>query len=133
MNRDSRNGKGRVPQKRRVPAKVKAKLADPKSAEALAIIRAQALTGLSDLVGLALGTLKDCLRNGPTRAQGSRSSDARYVLDVVIERVQALEVALDEDENAPTPVDELAQRRAELQKHIRAQRRDMDKNDRGYK
>lgn len=141
MNLDSRKkGKGkraekyRAPtQKRRVPAKVKAKLIDPKSAEALAIVRAQALTGLADLVGKAVATLEDCLTEGPTRAQGSRSSDARYVLDVVFDRIKEAEAALGEDEATQTPVDELAKRRAELQKHVRAQRRDMEKEDRNYK
>lgn len=125
-------GKGKVPQKRRVPKRVTAKLIDPKSAEALAIIRAQALTGLSDLVGLALATLMDCLTDGPTRAQGSRSSDARYVLDVVFDRISE-PTELPEDavsDAAKTPVDELAVRRAELQKLLQAQRRDMDRNKR---
>src|SRR5262249_53101330 len=126
MNPDSRRmGKGkraekyRAPkQKRRVPVKVKAKLVDPKSAEALAIIRAQALTGLADLASLAVATLADCLAEGPVRAQGSRSSDARYVLDVLFNRISEPAPGVIEgsdSEDGPTPVDELAVRRAELQ------------------
>lgn len=133
MNRDSRqNGKGKAPPKRRVPKRVKAKLLDPKSAEALAIIRAQALTGLSDLVGLALATIMDCLKEGPTRAQGSRSSDARYVLDVVLDRIpEAAELPEDAVEaSAQTPIDQLAERRAQLQKLLQAQRKDMDRSKR---
>jgi hypothetical protein len=109
---------------------------DKKSAESLAEVRQQALSGLSDLVSLALATLGDCLKNGPMRAQGSRSSDARYVLDVVLDRIQAPsavpeDAEVDEDgQPTQTPVDELAARRAELQKLLRAQRRDMEKSKR---
>jgi hypothetical protein len=104
--------------------------AEAKSAEALGKVRAEAMGGLTDLVGLAIGTLRDCLVNGPQRAQGSRSSDARYVLDVVLDRIaQPAEVGDDVEidkggKPTQTPVDELAKRRAELVKLVRAQRKD---------
>lgn len=135
MNPDSRKKgvKGKVRPKHPSVDPVTPVAAKPKSAEGLNKVREQALGGLTDLVGAALGVLGDCLKNGPSRAQGSRSSDARYVLDVVLDRISAPEVPedvdLDEDgQPLTTPIDELAERRAELQKLLRAQRRDMDRN-----
>lgn len=109
--------------------------ADPKTTELLQKARSQALAGLTDLVGLALGTLADCLKHGPTRAQGSRSSDARYVLDAVLDRVSMPEAKPDEelDENGQpfqTPVDELAVKRKQLQKLLQQQRRDAQRDKR---
>lgn len=138
MNTGSRpkRGKGkRIDPPRGLPL-VEPVDAEAKSAEALKKVREEALGGLTDLVGLAIGTLRDCLENGPQRAQGSRSSDARYVLDVVLDRIAQPaavpeDVELDKDgKPAPTPVDELAKRRAELQKLLRQQRKDMDKGKR---
>lgn len=110
--------------------------AEAKPSESLKKVREQALGGLTDLVGLALATLADCLKHGPTRAQGSRSSDARYVLDVVLDRIAAAEAVPEDVEldaagkPAQTPVDQLAKRRAQLQALLQAQRRDMDKGKR---
>lgn len=117
-------GEGGAPPRRR---KVAPRELDVKARNDLEIMRQKALSGLSDLVELAVGTLADCLRHGPERAQGSRSSDARYVLDVVLERIAA-PVERDEAEGEPgevltTPVDELAQKRLELQEYLRGQRR----------
>lgn len=134
MNRDSSRKGGRGGKRRREQptAAVEPTEAEAKSAELLQKVREQALGGLTDLVGLALATLGDCLKNGPSRAQGSRSSDARYVLDVVLDRISspakhADDVETDEDgKPRQTPVDELAMRRAELQKFLREQRKQAD-------
>lgn len=105
-----------------------------KSAEALSKVRAEALGGLTDLVELAIATLRGSLTMGKQRGQGSRSSDARYVLDVVLDRISApteqpADVETDADgQPTQTPIDELAKRRAELQLFLRKQRREADKN-----
>lgn len=114
-------------------------LPEPKPTELLQKARSQALAGLSELVAAAIGTLRSSLIDGTERRQGSRSSDARYILDVVLDRIPAPKEPepgeeLDDDgEPTQTPVDELAERRAELQKLLRQQRRDMDKQQRGQK
>lgn len=143
MNPDSRKrGKGKPKPKRRIvkPRSVRESAfiqpAQPelKSSELLAKVRAQALSGLSDLVALSLSALRQNLEDGPERNQTSRSLDARYVLDAVLDRVSAPaalaeDAEVDEQGNAaPTPVDELAVRRAELQKLLRQQRKDADRD-----
>ena len=116
-----------------------AELIRAKSAEELAKMREQAISGLAELVPLAVRAVRRSLIEGAERRQGTVSADARYILDVVLDRVapppeRPEGTPLDEDGNpTQTPVDELAERRAELQKYMRQQRRDADREKRGYK
>jgi len=141
MNKDSRTkGKGErrivKPRSVREPEFTKPAPVEPKSTEVLAKMRQHALTRLADSVDLAIDVLIGSLDGPVERRQGTRSSDARYVLDVVLDRLpapseQPPDTEVDEDGNAaPTPVDELAVRRAELQKLLRAQRKDADRDKR---